>query len=68
MTITICDRCKKEKKIDGVIPVRYYNDGKQCTRRLDLCEHCVLDYYNIVSKQTSEYELLLGTKFMNTYE
>ena len=68
MTITICDRCKKEKKIEGVIPIRFYSEGRQCSRRLDLCENCLLDYTEIVSKSCSEHELLVCTKFINTYE
>lgn len=68
MTINICDRCKKEKKIEGVIPISFYSEGKRCSRRLDLCENCIQDYYSLVSNPRDEYELLLGTKFMNTHE
>lgn len=68
MIITKCDRCKKEADIEDVIQIGFYSDGRPSTKKVDLCAKCLRDYYNMVPTQLAEYELLLGTKFLNTNE
>lgn len=68
MTFTVCDRCKQECTTNTAnIRITFNKNGSLCTRNLDLCEHCYVDYGKI-SEKVDDYRLTLNTNFMNTYE
>lgn len=68
MTITKCDRCEKEAIIEKTIQIEFYSNGRPTTKIVDLCITCLHQYFEMVGKNLSEYELLLCTKYMNTHE
>lgn len=65
MTITICDRCRKQKDIYTTKRFSFIKDESLVSQSFDLCIDCCRDYDLQVTAKSAEYNKALVLQYIN---